>query len=38
MLDGFKLKAKKIGTFEFDSFEDLESFVTKDLKLKCEGK
>lgn len=36
MIDGFKLKAKKIGTFEFDTFEDLQSFVNKELKLKME--
>lgn len=33
-MDSFKLKAKKIGTFEFDSFEDLKSFINDDLELK----
>ena len=36
-MDGFKLKSKRIGNFEFDSFEDLQSFVNKDLKLKIKG-
>jgi len=30
-----KLKAKKLGNFEFDSFEDLKSFVNdEDIQLK----
>jgi len=30
-----KLKSRKLGNFEFDTFEDLESFVNdKDIKLK----
>jgi hypothetical protein len=33
-MDIFKLKIKKVGNFEFHSFEDLESFVNGDLKLK----
>jgi hypothetical protein len=34
----FKLKAKNIGKLEFRTFEDLETFVNGDLKLKFEGK
>jgi len=31
----FKLKSKRLGNFEFDSFEDLKSFVDdEDIKLK----
>lgn len=30
-----KLKSKKLGNFEFDSFEDLKSFVNdEDIQLK----
>ena len=30
-----KLKSKRLGTFEFETFEDLESFVNdKDIQLK----
>jgi hypothetical protein len=33
-MDNFKLKSKKLGNFEFNSFEDLKSFIDDDLTLK----